>query len=79
MMICAEPHTPFYVPRRDLTRSVPNHGTSHILTPYPGTVLYDRLKKEDRILIDGLSLYNTSHVVFAPKNMTKQELYDGYL
>lgn len=44
--------------------------TSHILTPYPGTVLYDRLKKEGRILTDDLSLYNTSHVVFAPKNMT---------
>lgn len=53
--------------------------TSHILTPYPGTVLYDRLKAEGRILTDDLSLYNTSHVVFEPKNMTPQELYDGYL
>lgn len=53
--------------------------TSHILTPYPGTVLYDRMKKEGRILTDDLSQYNTAHVVFAPKNMTRQELYDGYL
>ena len=53
--------------------------TSHILTPYPGTALYDRLKNEGRIVTDDLSLYNTAHVVFKPKNMTEKELYDGYL
>jgi len=53
--------------------------TSHIMTPYPGTVLYDRMKEEGRILTDDLSLYNTAHVVFEPKNMTKEELYKGYL
>ena len=53
--------------------------TSHILTPYPGTALYHRLKEEHRILEDDLSLYNTAHVVFQPKNMTEQELMDGYL
>lgn len=53
--------------------------TSHILTPYPGTVLYDRLQKENRILTSDLSLYNTSHVVFSPLKMTKEELYNGYL
>ena len=53
--------------------------TSHILTPYPGTALYDRLKKQGRILTEDLSLYNTAHVVYEPKNMTKEELYEGYL
>jgi len=53
--------------------------TSHILTPYPGTVLYDRMKNEKRILTDDLSLYNTAHVVYKPKNMTADELYQGYL
>lgn len=53
--------------------------TSHILTPYPGTALYRRLKEENRILSDDLSLYNTSHVVFKPKNMTERELAEGYL
>ena len=53
--------------------------TSHILTPYPGNALYDRMKAEGRILTDDLSLYNTAHVVFEPKGMTKQELYRGYL
>ncbi len=53
--------------------------TSHILTPYPGTILYKRLQEENRITSHDLSLYNTSHVVFKPKNMTAQELMDGYL
>lgn len=53
--------------------------TSHILTPYPGTALYDRLKKEGRIVTDDLSLYNTAEVVFKPKNMSAEEVYDGYI
>ena len=53
--------------------------TSHIMTPYPGTVLYDRLKNEGRILTDDLSLYNTANVVFQPKDMTQEELMQGYL
>ena len=53
--------------------------TSHILTPYPGTALYDRMKKEGRILTDKLSLYNTAHVVYEPKGMTREELYRGYI
>jgi len=53
--------------------------TSHILTPYPGTVLYDRMKSEGRITDFDLSKYNTANVVFKPKGMTAEELYEGYL
>lgn len=53
--------------------------TSHILTPYPGTELYDRFKREGRILSNDLSKYNTAHVVFRPAQMSAQELYDGYI
>lgn len=53
--------------------------TSHILTPYPGTVLYKRMVSEGRIIDTDSSHYNTSHVVFQPKNMTKEELLEGYL
>lgn len=53
--------------------------TSHILTPYPGTELYRRMKEEGRISDYELSKYNTSHVVFKPKRMTAEELYEGYL
>lgn len=53
--------------------------TSHILTPYPGTALYKKLKEQGRIISDNLELYNTAHVVFEPKGMTKEELYRGYI
>ena len=53
--------------------------TSHILTPYPGTKLYARLESEGRITERDLGKYNTANVVFRPKGMTAQELYDGYL
>lgn len=53
--------------------------TSHILTPYPGTVLYDRMEQAGRITDRDLSRYNTAHVVFEPKGMTGEELYAGYL
>ena len=53
--------------------------TSHILTPYPGTKLYEKLNVEGRLTSTDLSLYNTAHVVFRPKGMTAQQLRDGYL
>lgn len=53
--------------------------TSHILTPYPGTKLFKRLEKEGRIIDRDLRNYNTSRVVFRPKNMTPDELLNGYL
>jgi radical SAM superfamily enzyme YgiQ (UPF0313 family) len=53
--------------------------TSHILTPYPGTKLYSLLIEENRIVDFNLSNYNTAHVVYKPKNMTAEELYNGYL
>jgi radical SAM superfamily enzyme YgiQ (UPF0313 family) len=49
----------------------------HILTPFPGTVLYKRLKQEKRILTENWSKYTTTNVVFEPKNMTVDELYEG--
>lgn len=53
--------------------------TGHILTPYPGTILYKRFKEEGRIICNDLTKYNTSHVTFQPKNMTPQQLRDGYM
>jgi len=49
----------------------------NILTPYPGTPLYDRLDKEGRILTKDWSRYNQVDVVFQPKQMTTEELYNG--
>lgn len=53
--------------------------TSHILTPYPGTKLYSSLLEENRIVDYNLSNYNTAHVVYKTKNMTAEELYNGYI
>lgn len=52
--------------------------TFHILTPYPGTPLFRRLESEGRLLHKDWSLYDTAHVVFLPRNMTPEELTEGY-
>ena len=49
----------------------------NILTPYPGTPLFNRLDKEGRILTKDWSKYNQVEVVFQPKNMSPEELMDG--
>ena len=53
--------------------------TSHILTPYPGTTLYSEFERDGRLTDTNLSNYNTAHVVFKPRNMTPEQLREGYL
>ncbi|MDR1563751.1 MAG: B12-binding domain-containing radical SAM protein [Oscillospiraceae bacterium] len=53
--------------------------TAHILTPYPGTKLHERMEAAGRITDGNLSHYNTAHVVFEPKGISKKALYKGYL
>jgi radical SAM superfamily enzyme YgiQ (UPF0313 family) len=48
-----------------------------ILTPFPGTPLYQRLKAEDRIFTEDWSLYDGQHVVFEPTNMSVKDLAQG--
>ena len=52
--------------------------TYHILTPYPGTKLYERLNREGRILTNDWDLYDTRHAVYKPKLLTVDELESGY-
>ena len=49
-----------------------------ILTPYPGTRLYQRLLAEGRIIDRDWSNYNTNNVVYEPRGMTAERLFDGY-
>jgi len=49
----------------------------NILTPYPGTPLFERLERDGRILTKDWSKYNQVEVVFQPKKMTPEELYEG--
>ena len=49
-----------------------------ILTPYPGTRLFSRMKSEDRLLTTDWTLYDTSHVVYRPMTLTTDQLLEGY-
>lgn len=51
----------------------------NILTPYPGTAIYQRFEREGRILTKDWSKYSQAHVVFKPKRMTPEELLEGYM
>jgi radical SAM superfamily enzyme YgiQ (UPF0313 family) len=50
-----------------------------ILTPYPGTPVYDRLKREGRILHTNWSYYDHTTVCIQPKSMSPEELAEKYL
>jgi radical SAM superfamily enzyme YgiQ (UPF0313 family) len=52
--------------------------TFHILTPYPGTALYQRLSGQGRITVGDWDRYDTRHTVFQPARMTAAELEQGY-
>ena len=55
------------------------NATFNILTPYPGTRLYQRLEAEGRILTRDWRKYNSRRdVVFQPKQMSTAELLAGF-
>ena len=45
-----------------------------ILTPYPGTAVFDEYRRQGRLLTTDWNKYNGSTVVFQPKRMTPQQL-----
>ena len=52
--------------------------TFHILTPYPGTALYERMRRAGRLLHGDWDRYDTRHTVFRPARMTPETLEAGY-
>jgi radical SAM superfamily enzyme YgiQ (UPF0313 family) len=48
-----------------------------ILTPFPGTALFHRLKAEGRILTENWGEYDGQHVVYQPSQMSPAELLRG--
>jgi radical SAM superfamily enzyme YgiQ (UPF0313 family) len=52
--------------------------TFHILTPYPGTALHDRIVREGRLLHRNWDLYDTRHAVHQPARMSTAQLEAGY-
>jgi hypothetical protein len=52
--------------------------TFHIMTPYPGTALHDRVMAEGRITDHDWDHYDTRHVVYRPLRMEPEVLLAGY-
>ncbi|MBI5564067.1 MAG: radical SAM protein, partial [Chloroflexi bacterium] len=52
--------------------------TFHILTPYPGTVLNQRMQAEGRITTHNWDRYDTRHAVYQPMKMAAATLEAGY-
>ncbi|MCZ6581039.1 MAG: cobalamin-dependent protein [Nitrospirae bacterium] len=50
----------------------------NILTPLPGTALFDRYEREGRIFDRDWAKYDGKHVVFHPKRMTPEQLQEGF-
>lgn len=53
--------------------------TFSVLTPFPGTPLWERLNREERIFDRDWSHYDMSRVVFVPTRITPDQLQEGYL
>jgi radical SAM superfamily enzyme YgiQ (UPF0313 family) len=49
-----------------------------ILTPMPGTALFDEFQQSGRLHHIDWSRYDTRHVVFSPAQMSVEQLQDGY-
>jgi radical SAM superfamily enzyme YgiQ (UPF0313 family) len=55
------------------------NATFNLLTPFPGTPLYERLDREGRILTRDWSRYNgRADVVYQPRRMTPETLLAGF-
>ncbi|MGE5679052.1 MAG: B12-binding domain-containing radical SAM protein [Pseudomonadota bacterium] len=50
----------------------------YILTPIPGTVLYENMKRENRICNDNIYSYNGTEAVHIPMKLSPEELTDAY-
>jgi len=49
-----------------------------VLTPFPGTRVYNRLKEEGRIITEDWRYYDMATVVYRPKGMKIEELQEGF-
>ncbi|MGD9212862.1 MAG: radical SAM protein, partial [Desulfobacteraceae bacterium] len=49
-----------------------------ILTPLPGTSIFDKLRKEGRLIHQNWDLYNYFNVNYEPKLMSREELREGF-
>ncbi|UCD14385.1 MAG: B12-binding domain-containing radical SAM protein, partial [Thermoplasmatales archaeon] len=69
----------FEIAQEDIIKLGLDSARFAILTPYPGTPLFKKLEAEGRILTRDWSKYNRKNVVFEPKNMSKEDLQNGFI
>jgi radical SAM superfamily enzyme YgiQ (UPF0313 family) len=67
----------FYETVRFLIKNKVGSGSFNVLTPYPGTKIYDDLKNENRLITNDWRYYDHNTAVFKPRNMTPYELQIG--
>ena len=68
----------FDITNEFLLKAKPAFFQACFMTPYAGTAVFDRLKREGRILTDDWSKYDTKKVVVSPKNISAEKLQKGY-
>jgi radical SAM superfamily enzyme YgiQ (UPF0313 family) len=49
-----------------------------VMTPYPGTPVFNKLRAQGRILTDDWRRFDASKVIISPENISPEELLDGY-
>lgn len=71
--------------KEDMDRSVAFAKSIHayqlqpaILTPYPGTPVYEKFREENRMITDRWDRFDMMNVTFRPKNMTPWELQEEF-
>ena len=60
-----------------LQRNKVSSATLNILTPYPGTRIYEQFKREGRLITTNWKYYDHCTVTYKPKNMSPDELQAG--
>ncbi len=61
-----------------LTRNKVELAYFNVLTPLPGTALFERYKREGRIFDHDWAKYDGKHVVYKPKRMSPEQLQEGF-
>jgi radical SAM superfamily enzyme YgiQ (UPF0313 family) len=62
-----------------LNRNRVSSASLNVLTPYPGTKIYNNLRNEGRLITNNWRYYDHNTVVFRPRRMSPLELYAGRL
>ena len=74
----SDTHEVFDVAHDFLTRSKAAFFQACVMTPYPGTPVFNKLRSEGRILTDDWTRFDASKVIIKPEKITPDELLEAY-